>query len=100
MRAIQFYFVFAILLGSAAWLRTKAQSGQVQIDRGRYIVESVAMCQQCHSQSEPTGTDAEFIRLLTTGVSRPGVATPNPPMPPFRMSRVDAEAVLAYMKSL
>jgi mono/diheme cytochrome c family protein len=99
MRAIQFYFVFAILLISAAWLRTKAQAGQSQIDRGRYIVESVAMCRQCHSQRQPSGADTEFIRLLTTGVSRSGVP-PSSPMPPFRMSRADAEAVLAYMKSL
>ncbi len=47
----------------------------------------------------PPGTDAEFIRLLTTGISRTG-RPPNPPMPPFRMTREDAEAVLAYLKSL
>jgi len=47
----------------------------------------------------PPGTDAEFVRLLTTGISRTGRA-PNPPMPPFRMTREDAEAVLAYLKSL
>lgn len=47
----------------------------------------------------PPGTDAEFIRLLTTGIARTG-RPPNPPMPPFRMTREDAEAVLAYLKSL
>jgi len=47
----------------------------------------------------PPGTDAEFIKLLTTGISRSG-RPPNPPMPPFRMTREDAEAVLAYLKSL
>jgi mono/diheme cytochrome c family protein len=106
------------------------------IERGRYIVEDVAMCERCHTQrdphgnpdrdkwlmggpvqTEPTypapnwaqvepriagtppGTDAEFIRLLTTGISRTG-RPPNLPMPPFRMTREDAEAVLAYLKSL
>jgi cytochrome c553 len=96
---MQLYFVFAILLISAAWLRTQAHAGQSQIDRGRYIVESVAMCRQCHSQRQPSGADAEFVRLLTSGVSRTGAA-PNPPMPQFHMTRSDAEAVLAYMKSL
>jgi mono/diheme cytochrome c family protein len=109
---------------------------QTPIERGRYIVERVAMCERCHTardeggnpdrarwlmggpvQTQPTypvsnwaqreprlagappGTDAEFVRLLTTGVSRTG-RPPNPPMPPFRMSREDAEAVLAYLKSL
>jgi mono/diheme cytochrome c family protein len=47
----------------------------------------------------PPGTDAEFVTLLTTGISRTG-RPPNPPMPPFRMTREDAEAVLAYLKSL
>jgi mono/diheme cytochrome c family protein len=47
----------------------------------------------------PPGTDAEFIRLMTTGISRTG-SPPKAPMPPFRFTRADAEAVLAYLKSL
>jgi mono/diheme cytochrome c family protein len=114
--------------------------GQVKpsgdVERGKYIVESVAMCEQCHTQRDehgnpdrthwlmggpaqiqptypspnwairepriaggPPGTDEEIIRLLTTGISRTG-KPPNLPMPPFRMTRADAEAVLAYLKSL
>jgi mono/diheme cytochrome c family protein len=106
------------------------------IERGKYIVENVAMCERCHTQRDehgnpdrsnwlmggpnqtqptysaptwaqrepriagtPPGTDAEFIRLLTTGISRTG-RPPDLPMPPFRMTRADAEAVLAYLKSL
>lgn len=106
------------------------------IDRGKYIVENVAMCERCHTprdeygnpdrtrwlkggpvQLDPTypapnwakiepriagtppGTDAEFITLMTTGIARTH-QPPNPPMPPFRMTRGDAEAVLAYLKSL
>lgn len=111
-------------------------ASQDLIERGRYIVEDVAMCEQCHTRRDdhgnpdrahwlmggpltyaptypatnwatveprlagaPPGSDAEFIRLLTTGISRTG-APPNLPMPPFRMTRQDAEAVLAYLKSL
>jgi mono/diheme cytochrome c family protein len=110
--------------------------GGSAIERGRYIVESVAMCELCHTPrtesgepdkghwlgggptqlrpaypspywtqiepriaGRPPGTDADFIKLLTTGISRTGMP-PNPPMPPFRMTRADAEAVLAYLKSL
>ena len=110
--------------------------GQSPIERGKYIVESVAMCELCHTPRDdngnpdhgrwlkggptqlrpaypspywtyiepriagrPPGTDADFIKLLTTGISRTG-NPPNPPMPPFRMTRPDAEAVLAYLKSL
>jgi|SRR5579862_5221814 len=112
----------------------KADSSAVE--RGKYIVESVAMCERCHTPRDengnpernhwleggpvqlkqtyptptwatrepriagaPPGTDEQFITLLTTGISRTG-APPNLPMPPFRMTRQDAEAVLAYLKSL
>lgn len=107
-----------------------------QVARGRYIVEGVAKCEQCHTrrmengepdlgnwlkggpvQIEPTyparhwavkvpriaggppGTDADFIRLMTTGIARTG-KPPDPPMPQFHMTREDAEAVLAYLKTL
>jgi len=113
-----------------------AAANQSQLERGRYIVENVAMCELCHTPrtengqpdhghwlgggpaqlrpsypaptwalvepriaGRPPGTDADFIKLLTTGISRTG-SPPNPPMPPFRMTRADAEAVLAYLKTL
>jgi mono/diheme cytochrome c family protein len=47
----------------------------------------------------PPGKDEEIVRLLMTGVSRTG-RPPRPPMPQFRFTRSDAEAVLAYLKSL
>ena len=117
-------------------LSSSAQQNQPSIERGKYIVESVAMCEQCHTPrdgqgkpdpgrwlmggplqlkaayatpnwatvtprlaGEPPGTDDEVIRLLTTGIWKTG-APPSPPMPPFRMTRADAEAVIAYLKSL
>jgi mono/diheme cytochrome c family protein len=39
------------------------------------------------------------IRLLTTGIGRNG-SPPDPPMPRFRMSQADAEAIVAYLRSL
>jgi mono/diheme cytochrome c family protein len=47
----------------------------------------------------PPGTDAEMVTLLTTGIWRDGNYL-RPPMPQFRMSREDAEAVVAYLKSV
>jgi hypothetical protein len=47
----------------------------------------------------PPGNDDEIVRLLMTGISRTG-RPPRPPMPQFRLTRSDAEAVLAYLKSL
>ena len=108
-----------------------------QVERGRYIVEDVALCGRCHSPLDqngnrdrfrwlmggqvalettvpnpgdwailaprlagtPPGTDAEIVTLLTTGIARRGHPLRNP-MPQFRLSKADAEAVLAYLKSL
>jgi mono/diheme cytochrome c family protein len=123
-------FVLFAVSGSAR------AADSASIERGRYLVEGVAMCGRCHTPwnqageggranwllggpvqiqatyavpnwalveprlaRTPPGTDAEFIRLLTTGISRTG-APPKPPMPSFRMTRGDAESVLAYLKSL
>lgn len=149
MRKLNRFAMFSLLVCGVAFVPAFAQdqpaavpkagagaAGQSQIERGRYIVESVAMCEMCHTPrnatgqpersqwlmggpaqlrpaypspdwsireprlaGRPPGTDADFIKLLTTGISRTG-RPPNPPMPPFRMTRPDAEAVLAYLKSL
>lgn len=42
-------------------------------------------------------TDEEGVHFLETGV-RPDGTRPMLPMPPYRMSREDAEAVVAYLK--
>jgi mono/diheme cytochrome c family protein len=46
----------------------------------------------------PPGSDEQIITLLTTSISRTG-QPPRAPMPRFLMTRADAEAVLAYLKS-
>ena len=48
----------------------------------------------------PGWDDDAMVRFLTTG-ERPNHLPPaRPPMPPYRMSRADAEAVSAYIRSL
>jgi mono/diheme cytochrome c family protein len=47
----------------------------------------------------PPATDAAMITLLTTAVWTNGEPLKDP-MPKFHMTRADAEAVLAYLKSL
>jgi mono/diheme cytochrome c family protein len=131
------FFLFAVdrmhpVLAQQPKEAKTAQIGGGDIERGKYIVESVAMCGRCHTPGgdkgeadrmhwlqgapirspepnmavqapriagTPPGTDEQFVTLLTTGISRSG-APPRPPMPQFHMSRADAEAVLAYLKSL
>jgi len=107
-----------------------------QVDRGKYIVENVAVCSQCHTPHDingqmdrgkwlggaplwlqPTvpisdwplvaprlagttpGSDADMVKLLTTGIWRDGKYL-RPPMPQFRMTKEDAESVVAYLRSL
>lgn len=107
------------------------------LERGRYLVEQVGMCADCHSPRNERGefvrsgwltgapiamaptvplpawaehapaiagipghyTEAQFVHFLQTG-ERPDGSPPRPPMPPYRFSRADAEAVAAYLKSL
>jgi mono/diheme cytochrome c family protein len=44
------------------------------------------------------GSEADMMQLLTTGIWQGEYL--RPPMPQFRMSREDAEGVIAYLKSL
>ncbi len=104
--------------------------------RGKYLVESVAMCGTCHTPRDsngnldrsrwlqgasvpymparhdsdwpinapriggtPPASDEDMIKLLTTGVWTTGKQL-RLPMPQFRMDRGDAEAVVAYLKSV
>lgn len=48
----------------------------------------------------PPASDAEIITLLTTGVWPQTDKPLRLPMPRFQMTRSDAEAVVAYLKSL
>lgn len=47
----------------------------------------------------PGWKSEDAIALLVTG-QRPTGQTPRPPMPPYRMTREDATAIVAYLKSL
>lgn len=113
--------------------RQTSDSGEA---RGKYIVENLSRCGQCHTprgsagaadrsqwlqgapvwlkSAEPVedwplqapriagvlpGTDEEMIKLLTTGVWKTGTHL-RAPMPEFRMTTQDAEAVVAYLKSV
>ena len=44
-------------------------------------------------------SDEGVVRLLGSGIAHTG-APPQSPMPPFRMTREDASAVVAYLRSL
>jgi len=147
-RAIFSLFAFlALVLASRGAVPARAQSNTAQraglpagesseVVRGKYIVEGVAMCGQCHTPVDsdgnpdpsrwlqggsvpwqssrpssdwpqmvpriggtPPATDAEMIKLLTTGIWTTGSRL-RTPMPQFRMDGSDAAAVVAYLKSV
>jgi Cytochrome c len=114
----------------------KSGSNRSRIERGKYIVEGVAMCGMCHTPRTDSGEidsghwldgasvwllparptenwplkapriagtppagDEDMIHLLTTGLWTDGTHL-RAPMPQFRMSREDAEAVVAYLRSV
>jgi len=114
----------------------QSESNAALIARGKYLVEGVAACGDCHTPKDrngepdrtrwlagtplflapaqpaegwplvaprlaglPPGRDAQIIKLLTTGIWINGKPL-RQPMPRFHMTRSDAEAVLAYLKSL
>jgi mono/diheme cytochrome c family protein len=47
----------------------------------------------------PGYSRAQGVRLLTEGISAGG-RVPDPPMPRFRLTPADAEAVVSYLQSL
>ena len=108
-----------------------------EASRGKYLVEGVAMCGECHTPRDgsgnldrsrwlqgapvrwapadgamsnwpligpriggnPPASDADMVKLLTTGIWTTGKPL-RFPMMPFRMTEADAKAVVAYLKSV
>jgi len=116
--------------------QSKPASAAGDVARGRYLVEDVAVCGQCHTPRDsygnldrtrwlqgapvpylpakpnmdwpinapriggtPPADGADMIKLLTTGIWTDGNRL-RLPMPQFRMDRSDAEAVVAYLKTV
>lgn len=131
-------FVALLLAGNAGLSQTSSNAvPDNSISRGRYLVERVALCADCHSQRDWKGkqdrdrwlrgaqldfkparmmmpwaavapdiaglpsfeTDEPAVKFFETGV-RPDGKSSKPPMPQYRLERADAEAVVAYLRSL
>jgi mono/diheme cytochrome c family protein len=112
------------------------QASASLVERGEYLTTSVAMCVQCHSGRDESGTiiesarfrggaipvtspypnqswatiapslaglpgftDEQIISLLTTGNMGGARPSPRRPMPPFRMNKADADAIVAFLRS-
>lgn len=131
--------VLAVMaMGLAAGAAMAADAPDRQVVRGRYLVENVGMCGDCHTPrgamgepdlqrplggaglgfaptvAMPAWTDkapaiagpkalgwtrTQMVTFLVTGAAPDG-SSPRPPMPAFRFTKADAEAVAAYLASL
>ncbi len=111
-----------------------AQEGS--IERGRYLVENVAMCEECHTPRDSKGnldesrrlqgaaiwivpvhrttnwanrapalagfeefTEEQGEQILEKGIGPNGLEL-QPPMHIYHMTHADAQAVIAYLRSL
>ena len=125
----------------AAGIVAKAQTSgttnsDARLKRGHYLVESVAICANCHTERDWKGqqdrghwlqgarldfkptklmpwaefapaiaglpmfaTDEQAVTYFETGV-KPDKKSSKPPMPQYRLDHADAEAVVAYLRSL
>jgi mono/diheme cytochrome c family protein len=129
------FLISAVLTNAQVKSKSQAASPAL-VGRGKYIVEDVGLCVECHTPRDENGilqpkeylkgaplpvkstpyprmkwalkapaiglpgyTEEQGIRLLMEGVTRDG-RRPDPPMPQYRLNRADAEAVVAYLKSL
>jgi mono/diheme cytochrome c family protein len=125
-----------LALAAAAGGCAASDSQSRQLARGKYLVENVGMCADCHTPRGergafdrarwlqgsrldfkptvpmpawaeasppiaglPTLSEADAVQLLETGATQSGRRL-RPPMPEFRFTREDAEAVVAHLKSL
>jgi len=147
-RASLFLLIFfAVAAGSATLssqekvAKTSPKSGsapaaQTEIDHGRYLVEDVAMCQECHTPRDSNGnldtsrwlqgapiwimpvhstsnwamrapalagfqgfSDEQGEQILEKGAGPNGLPI-QPPMHIYHMNRADAQAIIAYLRSL
>ncbi len=116
--------------------RPRTAVGSAKVERGKYLVENIGMCGDCHTphneKGEPLkeqwlkGTELPFkpavpmpvwadksaniaglpgwehdaaVKFFMTGLAYNGLPA-RPPMPQYRYTQQDAEAIVAYLKSL
>jgi mono/diheme cytochrome c family protein len=113
-----------------------ASAQQAAIERGKYLVENVAMCEECHTPRDDNGnldesrrlqgasiwivpvhrtfnwanrapalagfeefTEEQGEQILEKGIGPNGLQI-QPPMHIYHMTHADAQAVIAYLRSL
>ena len=124
MRELIALMLAGAVLGGLTTTRAAA-SDTAKLERGRYLVENVGMCVNCHGANLrganlaflapglppavarhapriaglPQLTTAQAVHFFETG-TLPGGKPARPPMPQIRLHADDAAAVAAYLKTL
>jgi len=114
-----------IALAATIAVHTPVAQAQTDTTRGMYLVGDAGQCMDCHGEGfkgapipfpGPPGapwsdtapslvgltmfaTDAQAVTFLTTGVLPSGQHARGP-MPQYRFSAADAQAIVAYLRSL
>jgi len=129
-----------LCFASFSWLEaqtSQAKSGaSSKLAHGKYLVEQVGLCGDCHTPRDDRGQpmkdkalegapigfkpigqvpiwadkappiaglpgwdNAAAVKFFTTGIG-PNGSPARPPMPPYRFSRQDAEAVVVYLRAV
>jgi mono/diheme cytochrome c family protein len=132
--------LFKLTLPCTVLLAVTASAQSDKIARGKYLVEEVARCQECHTPKNAEGQfdqtkwlkgstlniqaiaevkgwhkaspditstsrlfqrwgDAGLVKFLSTGLN-PNGGPAGAPMPTYKMTQADAEAIVEYLKSL
>ena len=126
----------AVLALAAAGRTNHAEAQRAEVERGRYLVEEIAKCPECHTPRDsrgqldheawlqgapiwirpvrhiqnwadqapalaglPSFTEEEMERVLEKGIGPEGEEL-RPPMHTYHMAPTDAQAIIAYLKSL
>lgn len=133
---VLFWAVALAVISVFAPSAVSAPATSAQIARGKYLVENVAKCGECHSQLDEKGEpipgkelrgatltfklitpipvwadkapniaglrgweEEDAVKFLMAGLAYNDLPA-RPPMPQYRMNKEDAQAVVAYLKSL
>jgi mono/diheme cytochrome c family protein len=105
-------------LAAVAASRQTARADGDEVERGRYLVRQVSLCNDCHGAAltgghvghNPAapyapaiaglpGLDVEAVALFLETGNLNGATVP-PPMPRYRMHPDDAHAVAVFLRSL
>ncbi len=81
MRAL-FVAAFAALMLAGCAQEAAVETPEAQIERGRYLVENVVLCNDCHTPMTPTGPDMAHSLQGATLVMGPLIDIPWAPQAP------------------